>query len=65
MRRKLIENDILIQKDNIYTFTTDHIFSSPSAAAAVVLARRANGWIEWKYKDGKTLDQVKRQNNIR
>ena len=36
-------------------------FSSPSAAAAVVLARRANGWIEWKYKDGRTLDEVKRQ----
>jgi hypothetical protein len=26
-----------------------------------VLARRANGWIEWKYKDGKTLDEVKRK----
>jgi hypothetical protein len=62
MRQKLIEDKILIKEGNIYKFTEDHIFPSPSAAAAVILARRANGWIEWKYKDGKTLDQVKRQN---
>ncbi len=62
MRKKLIDDGVLIQEGNIYKFTTNHIFSSPSAAAAVVLARRANGWIEWKYKDGKTLDEVKRQN---
>jgi len=51
-RTQLIDDD---------KFTQDHIFSSPSTAAAVVLGRRANGWTEWKYKDGKTLDQVKRQ----
>ena len=62
MRQKLIDSGILIRKDNLYIFTADQIFSSPSAAAAVVLARRANGWIEWKYKNGKTLDEVKRQN---
>ncbi len=63
MRRDLKENGVLSEKDNALVFNKDHIFSSPSASAAVVLARRANGWIEWKYKDGKTLDQVKRQNN--
>ncbi|HBS27340.1 MAG TPA: hypothetical protein DD827_09500 [Gammaproteobacteria bacterium] len=36
---------------------------SPSGSAVVVLARRANGWLEWKYKDGKTLDEVKRQSD--
>jgi hypothetical protein len=41
-------------------FVKDHIFNSPSQAAADVLARNANGWIEWKYPDGKTLDEVKR-----
>jgi hypothetical protein len=60
-REKLIENGILVQDSNILKFLSDHIFSSPSTAAAVVLARRANGWTEWKYKDGKTLDEVKRQ----
>lgn len=63
MRNDLKENGVLIEKDGVLVFTKNHIFSSPSASAAVVLARRANGWIEWKFKDGKTLDEVKRQNN--
>jgi len=63
MRSDLKESGILSEKDGALVFSKDHIFSSPSTSAAVVLARSANGWIEWKYKDGKTLDQVKRQNN--
>jgi hypothetical protein len=42
-------------------FTKDHISPSPSKAAGVVLARNANGWIEWKYEDSRTLDEVKRK----
>ena len=64
MRNDLKEAGILVEQNNTLLFTKDHIFSSPSASAGVVLARRANGWIEWKYKDNKTLDEVKRQNNI-
>lgn len=60
-RDQLIEDGVLQKDDNVYRFTEDHIFSSPSTAAAVVLGRRANGWTEWKYKDGKTLDEIKRQ----
>jgi len=60
-RQKLIKNGILAQDGNILKFTSDYIFSSPSAAAATVLARRANGWTEWKYKNGKTLDEIKRR----
>jgi len=60
-RDQLIRDGILKQEGDVYKFTHDHIFSSPSTAAAVVLARRANGWTEWKYKDGKTLDEAKRQ----
>ena len=29
--------------------------------AMVVMGRSANGWIEWKATNGKTLDEVKRQ----
>ncbi len=61
LRKKLIQEGILAQQSNVLIFTSDYIFSSPSAAAAVILARSANGWTEWKYKDGKTLDFVKRQ----
>ncbi|MDP2000873.1 MAG: DUF4357 domain-containing protein [Rhodoferax sp.] len=41
--------------------TRDHLFSSPSMAAMAVMGRSANGWIEWKAANGKTLDEVKRQ----
>lgn len=61
-RDGLIEDGILVPTDNdTYRFTKDHTFNSPSLAAAVVLARNANGWTEWKYPNGKTLDEVKRK----
>ena len=60
-RDQLIKDGVLRSDGIIYRFTQNHIFSSPSTAAAVVLVRRANGWTEWKYDDGKTLDEVKRQ----
>lgn len=62
MRKKLLNSDIVAQKENVYLFKEDYIFSSPSAAAAAVLGRRANGWTEWKDNDGHTLDKLKRQN---
>lgn len=61
MRARLVEEKILQVKGNVYEFTSDYQFGSPSAAAGTVLARRANGWIEWKYKNGKSLDEVKRK----
>ena len=62
LRHKLTEQGILKREENVYTFTSNYVFSSPSAASAVVLGRSANGWLEWKYQDGRTLDEVKRQN---
>jgi hypothetical protein len=35
-------------------FTRDHTFTSPSAAASVVLGRSANGRKEWTLLDGRT-----------
>lgn len=60
-RQELINQEILIKKDNVYEFSKNYIFPSPSSAAGVILARSANGWIEWKYLDGKTLSEVKRK----
>ncbi len=61
LRAELRNGGTLVPDGNVLRFAKDHAFSSPSAAAAAVLARRANGWIEWKYPDGRTLDEVKRQ----
>ena len=36
----------------------DYIFSSASAAAAVILGRSANGRREWTKLDGRTIAQI-------
>ncbi|MCP4612646.1 MAG: GIY-YIG nuclease family protein [Planctomycetes bacterium] len=61
MRQRLFDEDILSKEGNVYVFKSDYVFSSPTAAADTVLGRSANGWTEWKYQDGKTLDEVKRK----
>ncbi len=60
-RNKILRNNTLVENGNVYVFTDNYLFKSPSAAACVVLARNANGWIEWKDHTGRTLDEVKRK----
>jgi hypothetical protein len=60
-RRKFVEEGILKEENGVLVFKSDHIFSSPSAAAATILARSTNGWTAWKNKSGKTLDELKRK----
>lgn len=64
MRKKLKDDRIIIHDKNIYTFQENFIFTSPSGAAAAVLGRRANGWTEWKNKEGKTIDEIYRIENL-
>lgn len=60
-RQKLLSEGVLqVVDDETLRFARDCVFSSPSEAAKAVLARNANGWTEWKYPDGRTLDEVKR-----
>lgn len=61
LRFSLIERKIIIENEGVYIFQENEMFSSPSSAAAQVLARNANGWTEWKDKKGKTLDEIKRK----
>lgn len=56
LREKLISENILIKSDSGYKFSTDYLFSSPSAAAAIVMGRSANGRIEWKDSKGKSIE---------
>ena len=55
LRRKLIDEGVLVDKGEYLEFPDDYIFSSPSTAASIVLGRNANGLTEWKLKDGRTL----------
>ena len=47
--------------DDTVVFEKDHLFGSPSMALIALLGRTANGWKEWKGKDGATLDELKRK----
>ena len=54
--REKLKNNKTISDD--FVFVNDYVFSSPSLAAAVVMGRNANGKIEWRTKEGKTLSDV-------
>ena len=58
MRAALLANGVLQSAADENVFTQDYMFNSPSTAAAVVLGRIANGRIEWKTKNGKTLKEI-------
>jgi predicted GIY-YIG superfamily endonuclease len=60
-RAKLLESGVLVAKGATVVLAKDHLFRSPSMAAIALMGRTANGWVEWKDKDGKTLDALKRQ----
>ena len=60
-RKKLLDSEITKQEGDRMIFLKDHLFSSPSSAALAVMGRSANGWIEWRNNEGKTLDEIKRQ----
>ena len=63
MRKKLFESGVLVEQGEYLRFTQDYLFNTPSGAAVVVAGRNANGWIEWKDADGRTLHEVKRAGN--
>ena len=58
LRQELISNGVLAMQGGLYQFTQDYSFSSPSTAAAVVLGCSANGRVEWKAADGRTLKEI-------
>ncbi len=58
LRAALISNGVLKLADGGYVFAQDYVFASPSTAAGVVQGRAANGRVDWKTKDGKTLKEL-------
>lgn len=65
LRKKLIEEGVLIDKVEYFEFSDDYIFSSPSTAAVIVMGRNANGLTEWKNKEGKTLKDFESNEKLR
>jgi hypothetical protein len=61
-RNKLLDLKVMRAQGDTVVFDKDHLFNSPSMAAIALMGRSANGWLEWKSKEGVTLDKLKRQN---
>lgn len=59
-RETMVADGILVETPKGLVFAEDYNFKSPSGAAAVVSGGHANGWIEWRNAEGKTLKDVKR-----
>ncbi len=53
-RKKFIQENCVGKYDN--KLKRDAICISPDEAACFVLGEKANGWVEWKSKDGKSLE---------
>lgn len=62
-RQRLLEQGVMRAEGDTVVFQSDHLFRSPSMAAVALLGRTANGWMEWKTPEGRTLDEVKRQSS--
>lgn len=60
-RKTAFANGDIVCVDGKYKLTVSVSFTSPSSAAMFVLGGSSNGWVEWKDKDGKTLDELYRK----
>ena len=56
-REQLIRQGVLTTQDNQVELLQDYEFKSPSQAAGLLLARNANGRLEWKDAAGITLKE--------
>jgi hypothetical protein len=59
VRQELMESGVLVDDDGRLRFTEDHLFNSPTAAAAAVLGYGVSGPKAWKDGNGITLEEIK------
>ena len=58
LRSTLKSNGILAPDGEVLNLTQDYAFNSPSNAASALLGRSANGRIEWKDSNERTLKEI-------
>ena len=61
LRRQLIYRGVLKEEGNHLVFTQDFRFGSPSTAAGILVGGSANGRIDWKDRNGRTLKEIQQQ----
>ena len=61
-REKLLnDGDIIADKNGVYILKVSLEFNTPSGASDFVLGGSTSGWIEWKNREEKTLDEIYRK----
>lgn len=60
-RQTAVQNGNIVKNGDQYILNMSISFTSPSTAAMFALGGSTNGWIEWKSKAGKTLDELFRR----
>ena len=60
-RDELLKNGSITNVDGKYILNAILTFNTPSGASDFILGGSTNGWVEWKNKDGKTLDELYRK----
>lgn len=61
LREELINSGDLQNVNDVYILNKTISFKTPSGASDFVLGGSTNGWMEWKDKNGKTLDELYRK----
>lgn len=61
IRDRLLSQGIASLKDGFFVINRDHLFSSPSYAAGVLVGGAQNGRTAWKDAQGKTLKDLEEQ----
>ncbi len=61
LRESLIASGTLVASNGELIFESEYLFSTPSAAAAIVMGRSANGLTEWKTNKGQSLKNIEEE----
>ena len=64
LRDELLSKQSIVKAEGRYILNVTLDFNTPSGASNFVLGGSTNGWIEWKDRDGKTLDELFRKQII-
>jgi hypothetical protein len=64
LRKEKLDEGYIIDREEFFEVIKKITFTGVSTASSFVLGRNSNGWIEWKNKLGKSLDEVERGNGL-
>tara|TARA_R110001583_G_scaffold112477_1_gene261858 strand:+ start:1070 stop:2149 length:1080 start_codon:yes stop_codon:yes gene_type:complete len=58
LRQKLVDDGVLVKDGDIYSFTCEYQFKSPSAAACVIAGNPRSGMDAWRDLKGRSLKEL-------